>query len=153
MPGNREAIFSQTAVVDKTPLPASIPKVEELGTTSAPLMSASFFIGDRCRPYNDDFMLCKHEAAGKGELVCLKEGRRVTRCAASVIDDINKHCLIEFKSHWECLDNHNQQMWNCRKEEKPLNDCVFKHLGLRKVIPEVPKGRTPIHEQAFQRFK
>lgn len=47
-------------------------------------MSASFFIGARCQPYNDDYMKCKTEASGKGELDCLREGRKVTRCATSV---------------------------------------------------------------------
>ena len=69
---------------DTTPLPDSVPQVKEIGTTSAPLLSASFFIGARCRPYNDDYMQCKTENPGKGEFECLKEGRRVTRCASSV---------------------------------------------------------------------
>jgi len=29
-------------------------------------------------------MKCKTEANGRGELDCLREGRKVTRCAASV---------------------------------------------------------------------
>jgi len=37
---------------DPTPLPDNIPKVEELGTTSAPLKSAAFFIGAFCKEYN-----------------------------------------------------------------------------------------------------
>jgi hypothetical protein len=65
-------------------MPDHIPKVKEIGASSAPLMSASFFIGARCRPYNDDYMQCKTEAYGRGELDCMKEGRKVTRCAASV---------------------------------------------------------------------
>lgn len=65
-------------------MPDHIPKVEEIGASSAPLMSASFFIGARCRAFNDDFMKCKTEANGKGEIECLKEGRKVTRCAAGV---------------------------------------------------------------------
>lgn len=76
--------FSQTVLIDTTPMPEHIPKVDEIGVTSAPLMSASFFIGARCRPYNDDFMKCKEESGGKGEMDCLKEGRKVTRCATSV---------------------------------------------------------------------
>lgn len=47
-------------------------------------MSASYFIGARCKAYNDDYMLCKTEANGRGEIECLREGRKVTRCAASV---------------------------------------------------------------------
>jgi hypothetical protein len=76
--------FNQQALIDTTPLPDDIPKVKELGASSAPLLSASFFIGARCKPYNDDYMMCKTEANGRGELECMKEGRKVTRCAASV---------------------------------------------------------------------
>lgn len=76
--------FNQHVLVDTTPMPDHIPKVEEIGATSAPLLSASYFIGDRCRAYNDDYMKCKAEANGRGEFECLKEGRKVTRCAASV---------------------------------------------------------------------
>ena len=76
--------FSQTVLLDTTPMPENIPSVPEIGVTSAPLQSASYFIGARCLPYNDDFMKCKVEAYGKGEKECLKEGRKVTRCAASV---------------------------------------------------------------------
>jgi NADH dehydrogenase (ubiquinone) 1 alpha subcomplex subunit 8 len=65
-------------------MPDHIPKVEEIGATSAFLTSAAYFIGDRCKAFNDDFMKCKDEANGRGEIECLKEGRKVTRCAASV---------------------------------------------------------------------
>lgn len=37
---------------DPTPLPESVPKVQELGVTSAPLKSAAFFIGAHCKEYN-----------------------------------------------------------------------------------------------------
>lgn len=76
--------FSQQVLLDTTPMPADIPAVKEIGASSAPLLSAAYFIGARCRPYNDDYMQCKTEAYGRGELDCLKEGRKVTRCATSV---------------------------------------------------------------------
>lgn len=76
--------FHQQVLVDTTPLPEDIPAVKEIGASSAPLLSASFFIGARCRDYNDDYMQCKTEKAGTGEVDCMKEGRRVTRCASSV---------------------------------------------------------------------
>src|SRR5215471_21629080 len=76
--------FNQHLLIDTTPMPDNIPKVKEIGASSAPLMSAAYFIGDRCKAYNDDYMKCKTEANGKGELDCLREGRKVTRCAASV---------------------------------------------------------------------
>ena len=38
--------------IEPAPLPASIPKVNELGATSAPLKSAAFFIGAYCKEFN-----------------------------------------------------------------------------------------------------
>ncbi|CAL3973028.1 unnamed protein product [Diplocarpon coronariae] len=146
----RPARFNQTTLIDTTPLPAEIPAVTEIGSSSAPLLSASFFIGARCRPYNDDFMQCKTESPGKGEIDCLKEGRRVTRCAKSVIEDVNKHCLAEFRKHWTCLDDNNQQLWQCRPQEWKLNKCVFDNLKIEKVIPDTPKGETPVHLRTRQ---
>ncbi|PNS19987.1 hypothetical protein CAC42_7954 [Sphaceloma murrayae] len=144
--------FNQQALIDTTPLPDSIPKVEEIGTSSAPLLSASFFIGARCQPYNDDYMKCKTEANGTGELDCMREGRKVTRCAASVLDDVRANCFQEFRAHWQCLENNNQQLWQCRKVEKPLNQCVFEKLGLKKVIPGAPLNEVPVHERKRQIF-
>ncbi|KAJ4369776.1 ndufa8, NADH-ubiquinone oxidoreductase complex I 19kd subunit [Neocucurbitaria cava] len=142
---SRQPRFNQKALIDTTPLPDDIPKVPELGASSAPLLSASFFIGARCKAYNDDYMMCKTESNGRGELDCMAEGRKVTRCAASVIKDINENCLAEFRTHWQCLENHNQQLWNCRSEERRLNKCVFEKLKLEKTIPDAPKGETPVH--------
>lgn len=33
-------------------MPSSVPHVDEVGVTSAPLKSASFFLGEYCKPYN-----------------------------------------------------------------------------------------------------
>ncbi|PYH88949.1 NADH-ubiquinone oxidoreductase 20.8 kDa subunit [Aspergillus ellipticus CBS 707.79] len=140
----REPQFNQQVLVDTTPMPADIPKVAEIGATSAPLYSAAYFIGDRCQAYNDDFMKCKAESNGRGELECLKEGRKVTRCAASVIKDINTHCLSQFTAHWECLENWNHRLWECRKAEKELNACVFDKLGLQKRIPGAVDEKKPL---------
>ncbi|KAL5430536.1 hypothetical protein PMIN07_007829 [Paraphaeosphaeria minitans] len=149
---SRQPRFNDQALVDTTPLPDHIPKVKELGASSAPLLSASYFIGARCKAYNDDYMMCKTEANGRGELDCMKEGRKVTRCAASVIKDLNEHCLEEFRNHWKCLDNQNHQLWNCRSQERRLNSCVFDKLKLEKVIPDTPKGDTPVHLRGRQIF-
>lgn len=122
--------------VDKNELPKDIPEVEEVGATSAPLLSASYFIGAKCKPYNDDFMMCKDENNG-GTVECLKEGRRVTRCAVSVLKDINKYCFDEFKLHYECLEQENHRLGSCRAAEQVFNKCVFAHLKLEKKIPGV----------------
>merc|ERR1712054_64907 len=82
----REPRFNQQVLIDTTPLPDHIPKVPEIGASSAPLLSASYFIGARCKPYNDDYMHCKDQSNGKGEMDCLREGRsRGVRAASSRI--------------------------------------------------------------------
>lgn len=43
---------SRNPYKDPTPLPEDIPKVQELGATSAPLKSAAFFIGAYCKEFN-----------------------------------------------------------------------------------------------------
>jgi len=149
---DKRSIFQTSTLIDTTPLPDHIPKVKEVGASSAPLLSAAFFIGARCRAYNDDFMQCKTETHGRGELDCLKEGRRVTNCARSVIDDINKTCLEEFRRHWQCLEHNNQQLWQCRNHEWVLNKCVFDKLGLKKEIPDTPAGEVPVHLRKKQIF-
>ena len=53
--------------------------------------------------------------------------RRTTDTSGS-IKDINENCLTQFRTHWQCLENHNQQLWNCRSEERKLNKCVFEKL-------------------------
>ncbi|KAJ5082593.1 hypothetical protein N7532_011636 [Penicillium argentinense] len=148
----RDPRFNQQVLVDTTPMPDHIPKVDELGTTSAPLFSAAYFIGERCKAYNDDFMKCKDESNGRGAIDCLKEGRKVTRCAASVIKDINTHCLQEFKAHWECLENNNHYLFECRKPEMALNKCVFDKLGIEKKIPDTPEGQVPVHLRPKQKY-
>ncbi|THH08806.1 hypothetical protein EW145_g2450 [Phellinidium pouzarii] len=146
-------------------MPADVPRVAELGTTSAPLKSAAFFIGAYCKDYNDDFMLCKSE--NRDPAHCLKEGRRVTRCTTDLITKMRENCLKEFDSHWECLEKNNQvcndgilvlsfvimahfppipkEYYLCRKPERTLNKCMFEKLGLTKTIPNAPEGKTPIH--------
>ncbi|KAK6528700.1 hypothetical protein TWF694_003942 [Orbilia ellipsospora] len=149
---SREPRFSQHVLVDAVPLPDDIPKVEEVGASSAPLLSAAFFIGARCRPYNDDYMKCKDESPGRGEIDCMREGRKVTRCAVSVIEDLRANCLGEFRLHWQCLETKNHQLWKCRKQEQGLNECVYKKLGLEKTIPGAPEGQIPIHLRTKVRY-
>ncbi|KAF8638549.1 hypothetical protein AX17_002092 [Amanita inopinata Kibby_2008] len=137
--------------VDPTPMPDNVPKVAELGVTSAPLKSAAFFIGAYCKEYNEDFMLCKNE--NRDPAHCLKEGRRVARCATDLINKMREHCLQEFDAHWNCLEKNNQEYHYCRKPERVLNSCMFEKLGLKKVIPGTPPGQKPVHEVEKPIFK
>ncbi|ODQ79940.1 hypothetical protein BABINDRAFT_161604 [Babjeviella inositovora NRRL Y-12698] len=148
-PGMRRLRFDIVSkVFEPSPMPAHIPDVPEVGASSAPLKSAAYFIGARCKPYNDDYLLCKKE---DGEFQCLKEGRRVTRCAISVIEDMNKHCYDYFKLHWECLENREHRLSGCRKAETLLNKCVFQNLGLEKKIPGV-KEQIHLKTSPIQKF-
>lgn len=141
MSGFRDSASGSQPYKDPTPLPDSVPRVQELGVTSAPLKSAAFFIGAYCKEYNgalesnymggmlmrcvlvEDFMLCKNEGRGDpGQ--CLKEGRRVTRCATDLcvssisclftsekagrINKMRENCLEQFDAHWNCLELNNQ---------------------------------------------
>ncbi|KAK4689986.1 NADH dehydrogenase (ubiquinone) 1 alpha subcomplex subunit 8, partial [Tremellales sp. Uapishka_1] len=145
MASHRSAVFTDTPYSDPNPLPSSIPPVDELGVTSAPLKSASFFIGAHCKDVNEDFMLCKAE--NRDPAHCLKEGRKVTRCAAELIGKMRESCLVEFDAHWQCLEKNNQYFQACRKPETALNKCVFTKLNLTKTIPGSPEGQAQVHEK------
>jgi NADH dehydrogenase (ubiquinone) 1 alpha subcomplex subunit 8 len=132
----------------------------------------------------------------------MREGRKVTRCAQSVyvffppmlhaarlvanskltsfffharLQDINKHCLDEFRKHWQCLDNRNHHLWDCRNQEWSLNKCVYENLvgffygrtlspslksplantlmqKLVKIIPGAPTDEVPVHLRPKQVF-
>lgn len=56
------------------------------------------------------------------------EGTEAEANGSNRLDDIKTNCLDSFRAHWECLDNNNQQLWQCRKAERPLNKCVFEKL-------------------------
>ncbi|EAU82710.1 NADH-ubiquinone oxidoreductase subunit [Coprinopsis cinerea okayama7 len=132
------------AVVDPTPMPSDIPKVHEIGATSGPLKSAAFFIGAHCREYNEDFMLCKNENRDPGH--CLKEGRRVTRCAQDLLTKMQQNCMETFQAHFECLERNNHEYYLCRKPERKLNACMFEKLGLTKTIPGGGPQGQQVHE-------
>jgi hypothetical protein len=77
------------------------------------------------------------------------------------IKDINENCLSEFRTHWQCLENHNQQLWNCRSEERRLNKCVFEKLVRVRLffvmygcadLHRTWRRRYPIHPRARRRF-
>ncbi|TFK29028.1 NADH-ubiquinone oxidoreductase subunit [Coprinopsis marcescibilis] len=143
--------LSTKSVVDLTPLPADIPKVEEVGATSAPLKSAAFFIGAYCKPYNEDFMLCKNE--NRDPAHCLKEGRRVTRCAQDLLTKMQQNCMEQFAAHYECLERNNQEYYLCRKPERKLNACMFEKLGLTKTIPGGGSQGQQVHELSNPIYK
>lgn len=66
------------------------------------------------------------------------------------IDDLNKHCLEQFRNHWKCLDNHNHQLWQCRPFEWKLNKCAYDNLvcsSLHRICPGPPRRQAPPKSQ------
>ena len=53
-------MYKDAPYVEVNPLPSTVPPVDELGTTSAPLKSASFFIGQHCKEVNGARQQMKH---------------------------------------------------------------------------------------------
>ncbi|OZJ05024.1 hypothetical protein BZG36_02143 [Bifiguratus adelaidae] len=139
MTSTRDPTFTSTKFVDPTPAPSDLPAVDEVGLTSAPLKSASYFIGAYCKDYNEDFMSCKNEDNNPEH--CLKEGRRVTRCALDLIQKLRENCDKEFEAHWKCLDKNNQELFYCRKPERAFNKCVFDKLVIARLC------RSVVYEQ------
>ena len=128
MATHREAKNPTFSYVEPMPWPKDVPKVDEVGTTSAPLKSIAFFFGQFCKDYTEDFMLCKNEDRNPEH--CLKEGRRVTRCAQDLIQKIGEKCGSEWDAHWQCLESNNQV---CMRGWYQANDTG---------IYAVPKART-----------
>eukprot|EP00842_Homolaphlyctis_polyrhiza_P002874 jgi/Hompol1/3588/HPOL_002168-RA len=151
MTTHREGNFIEKLWVEKEPLPDNIPSVPEVGCTSAPLASMSYHFAAACKDYSEDFVLCKKESADPRH--CLKEGRKVTRCALDLIAKLKANCDDSWTKHWECLDRNNQRFQKCRPEERVFNDCVFQKLGLTKVVPDTPEGQTQIHLKENPMYK
>lgn len=66
--------------------------------------------------------------SGESSLLCYAKSIGADILTLYRIEDVNKHCLTEFTKHWTCLDNNNQQLWQCRPLEWKLNKCVFDNL-------------------------
>lgn len=50
----QDTTTAQKPYKDPTPLPDDVPRVNEIGVTSAPLKSAAFFLGAYCKEYNGE---------------------------------------------------------------------------------------------------
>lgn len=74
MASHRAATLHDRDYVDPNPLPSTVPHVDELGTTSAPLKSASFFIGDHCKAVNGEYSVCLE--ASEEVRTCVRSGTR-----------------------------------------------------------------------------
>jgi len=73
------------------------------------------------------FIGCNGMILGPSTLHWTNQMYMLTDRNTSRIDDINKSCLEQFRAHWQCLDNNNHQLWQCRPAEWKLNKCVFEN--------------------------
>lgn len=126
MPYHNEGVFVEGLWVEDKKLSSDVPDVAEVGLTSAPMESMAFHFGAFCKDYSEDYMLCKSESTDPRH--CLKEGRRVTRCAIDLVKQLQKNCNETWTAHWKCLDKRNHHFWQCRSEERAFNDCVFQSM-------------------------
>lgn len=96
-------------------------------------------------------MLCKDENRDPGH--CLKEGRRVTRCATELyvrcrytallelltayysISKLRENCLSEFQAHWNCLEKNNQVRLRLSGS---VPHCLYRVIG----VLRLPSGRA-----------
>jgi hypothetical protein len=67
------------------------------------------------------------------------------------IKDINTHCLAEFRKHWECLDDRNHQLWQCRPAEWKLNKCVYDNLVRQPWSITLDEGSNTTHRNSRRR--
>lgn len=49
------------------------------------------------------------------------------------LNDITANCLTEFRAHYNCLEQYNHQLWQCRRPERVLNRCVFEKIVRKKI--------------------
>lgn len=91
----------------------------------------------------DVLLTCKNSSFTRHYQQCiyLYDNSR-TRFSPSSITKLRENCGKEFDAHWQCLENHNQQFYSCRKPETTFNQCVFEKLVSCHVIECVDQIRV-----------
>jgi hypothetical protein len=59
--------------------------------TSAPLLSAAFFVGEACAAQNEAFVTCK--SASRDPAACQTQGAAVTACAVALYVCVRASCM------------------------------------------------------------
>eukprot|EP01122_Echinamoeba_exundans_P008771 TRINITY_DN2977_c0_g1_i2.p1 TRINITY_DN2977_c0_g1~~TRINITY_DN2977_c0_g1_i2.p1 ORF type:complete len:110 (+),score=19.21 TRINITY_DN2977_c0_g1_i2:136-465(+) len=101
----------------------------EVKQSGAYLLAASKQIGKWCDDINDQFIICKAE--NPNPAFCIDAGKKVTACALSVFERIDKVCKQEFDDYGQCLDKSQLAFSNCRKPrsdaEEKYNACLARN--------------------------
>jgi hypothetical protein len=64
---------------------------------------------------------------------CIKIGRRVTECALSVFEKIERTCQPEFDAYSKCLNRGNLEFVSCRKPKSDVEDRFLACLNANKI--------------------
>lgn len=56
---------------------------------------------------------------------------------------MNEKCQKEWDAHWQCLEMNNQELFACRKQERPLNKCVLDQLVRRMRTHAATREKDP----------
>ena len=113
----------------------AINNVQELDVTSAVLWASAHHIGNYCKDINTKFMQKRDNT--QDPRATIEEGKAVTACAMDFFTKMKESCLAEFKAHYECLDRQNMSYGDCRRTQKPYNECVFQNLNLKNIQSEI----------------
>jgi hypothetical protein len=61
---------------------------------------------------------------------------------------MRENCLKEFDAHWNCLEWNNQKYNLCRKDERPLNQCMFEKLVRARLLAAPALLADVMHDRA-----
>lgn len=119
----------------------------KLRASSSPLLSASFIVGNSCRPINDFFMYCKSRISDP--FACLPLGLIVKNCTEDAFKNIQASpCSKLFTQFWHCLDYNSQMFIYCRSEEGLFYKCLKENDS--KYKKALWKGDGPDHEDGIK---
>ena len=107
--------FGLAALRGRNPKPVTMADAAPV-PTSAVLMTAWTHIATKCTAPNKAFMQCK--AGDSDPAACLAKGDEVSRCALSVLKELNDSCSQEFNAYAKCMDYNSNEFESCRTEQK-----------------------------------
>jgi len=146
MSTHREAALNDKQYVDPNPLPPSVPHVDELGVTSAPLKSASFFIGDYCREVNGEYSRAVRRFRRGGLMLSATDERGVEGWFETLPerDEEEARCRREVGAY--CIELHGVAVIVLRPAFTPAIAIPSLHKPHRNTnTTRTPKLRTAAH--------
>jgi NADH dehydrogenase (ubiquinone) 1 alpha subcomplex subunit 8 len=88
---------------------------------SAELYAIAKHLAIKCHKEEVAFMSCKEEYKHPED--CLQEGKAVTSCAHSLLDQVMVKAPEQFKEYVDCLDHYSFELKKCRAEQKKFEEA------------------------------